>query len=156
MKHIFFRIFLALIVFSTVFTADAYAQSSVPSPADYDKSQPFRARIYNKEYKVFMILNAYEQNIEVPGQEIFGEMAGYLRSDDDSRCWLITSCEISEDGKSIALSITNDYGSEDLEATLSVNGDGVYTLKQLSGSQIKIARNKKWVKIPKQLQLTVK
>lgn len=156
MKHTIIRILFAIFALSMASSTDSFAQAPATSAADYDKSQPFRARIYNKEFKVFMVINAYEQNIEVPGQEIFGEMAGYFRSDDDSRCWLITSCELSADGKSLALSITNDYGSEDLEATLSVNSDGVYTLKQLSGSQIKIARNKKWVKIPKSLQLTIK
>ena len=49
------------------------------------------------------------------------------------------------------LEIVNDYGSEDLTATLTLNGDGTFTLKHLDGSTIKIAVNKKWVKLQKTL-----
>ena len=51
------------------------------------------------------------------------------------------------------LEIINDYGAEDLTATLSYNPkDSVYTLKQNAGSTIKIARNRKWVKLPSTMQ----
>lgn len=52
------------------------------------------------------------------------------------------------------LGITNDYGSEDLSATLQYNGDGTYILRQVSGSRIKIVVNRKWVKIPTELTFT--
>lgn len=52
--------------------------------------------------------------------------------------------------------MVNDYGSEDLQATLTKNNDGTYTLKQIEGSTIKIARNRKWVKMPKTLIFTRK
>lgn len=98
-------------------------------------------------------INLYDNDIKIPGQEIFGEISGYLRSDDDSRCWIITSSEINEKKRTAQLEIINDYGSEDLTATLSYNPkDSVYTLKQNSGSTIKIARNKKWVKLPTTMQ----
>lgn len=119
-------------------------------------TEPFSARIYNKEYRVFMVIDAYEQNITIPGQEIFGETAGYFRSEDDSRCWIITAAKVADNGKSVKLEITNDYGSEDLEAILTIDKEGIYTLKQLSGSNIKIARNKKWVKIPKTIQFSTR
>lgn len=156
MKHIIISALLLLVTMSFTVVNDACAQSQAPSAASFDKERPFRAHIYNKEYKIFIMLNAYEQDILIPGQEVFGEMAGYLKSDDDGRCWLFTSAEIAEDGKSITLGITNDYGSEDLEAVLKLEKDGSYTLKQLEGSQIKIARNKKWVKIPKTLSFVLK
>ena len=49
------------------------------------------------------------------------------------------------------IAVINDYGSEDLTATLTVNPDGTYTLRQEKGSVLKIARNRKWVKLPKSL-----
>lgn len=115
-------------------------------------TQPFVGRIYNKEYKVFINMNAIEQNIVIPGQELFGEMAGYLKSDDDSRCWLMVSLKMSADGKTATITFSNDYGSEDLESSLTLNENGTYTLRQLNGSTLKIARNKKWVKLPKTLE----
>ena len=121
----------------------AYSQSDAP----------FKAYIYNKEYKVYMRINLYDNDIKIPGQEIFGEIGGFLRSDDDSRCWIITSAEMNEKKHTANLEIINDYGSEDLTATLSYNPkDSVYTLKQNAGSTIKIARNRKWVKLPSTMQ----
>lgn len=137
MKSTILSILLSLICFS------AYSQSE----------GPFKAYIYNKEYKVYMRINLYDNDIKIPGQEIFGEIGGFLRSDDDSRCWIITSAEVNEKKHTANLEIINDYGSEDLTATLSYNPkDSVYTLKQNAGSTIKIARNRKWVKLPSTMQ----
>ena len=137
MKSTILSILLSLMCFS------AYSQSDAP----------FKAYIYNKEYKVYMRINLYDNDIKIPGQEIFGEIGGFLRSDDDSRCWIITSAEVNEKKHTANLEIINDYGSEDLTATLSYNPkDSVYTLKQNAGSTIKIARNRKWVKLPGTMQ----
>ena len=47
----------------------------------------------------------------------------------------------------------NDYGSEDLTATLTAENDSVYVLKQIEGSTLKIPNNGKWLKLPKTLEL---
>ncbi len=101
-----------------------------------------------------MNINFYDKNLKVPGQELFGEMPGYFGDNRDSRKWLITDAEIQ--GKTAHLSIINDYGSEDLTAELTIKPNGTYELKQSDGSSIKIARNRKWVKIPKKLEFTKK
>lgn len=137
MKRIIISFILSIIVFS------AFAQSD----------STFIGYIYNNEYKVSLRINLYDNNIKVPGQEIFGEIGGFLRSDDDSRCWLITSSNVNEKKRTAQLEIINDYGSEDLTATLSYNPkDSIYTLKQNGGSTIKIARNRKWIKLPTTMQ----
>ena len=106
----------------------------------------------NNEYEVYLQINFYQNDIKVPGQEIFGTIAGFLGDRKDSRKWLITDAAI--EGKTAHLSIINDYGSEDLTADLTLESDGTYSLKQIAGSNIKIARNRKWVKIPKKLTFT--
>lgn len=124
---------------------------SVKLAAQNDKV--FHTYIYNDEFKVYMDINLYENNVIVPDQELFGEIPGYFGAKRDQRKWLITSAKI--DGKNSAtLEIVNDYGSEDLTATLTYNPeDGSYVLKQKSGSRIKIVVNRKWVKIPTELKL---
>ena len=57
-------------------------------------TRTIRARVII--YKVYMRINLYDNDIKIPGQEIFGEIGGFLRSDDDSRCWIITSSEVNE------------------------------------------------------------
>ena len=75
---------------------------------------------HNDEFKVYMDINLYENNVIVPDQELFGEIPGYFGTKRDQRKWLITSAKI--DGKNSAtLEIVNDYGSEDLTATLTYN-----------------------------------
>lgn len=112
----------------------------------------FKGKITNKEFDVYMTIDFYHKNLKVPGQELFGEMSGYFGDRRDSRKWLITDAEI--DGKTAHLSIINDYGSEDLVADLIVLPNGTYELQQKDGSSMKIARNRKWVKIPKKLVFT--
>lgn len=112
----------------------------------------FKGEITNKEYDVYMNIDFYQKNLKVPGQELFGEMPGYFGDRRDSRKWLITDADI--EGKTAHLSIINDYGSEDLTADLIALPDGSYELQQKDGSNLKIARNRKWVKIPKNLKFT--
>ena len=109
----------------------------------------FKGYLSNNEYEVYLQINFYQNDIKVPGQEIFGTIAGFLGDRKDSRKWLITNATI--EGKTAHLSIINDYGSEDLIADLTLESEGTYSLKQITGSNIKIARNRKWVKIPKKL-----
>lgn len=111
----------------------------------------FKCMLTNSDYDVFMQLNLYEENIKIPGQEILGETYGYLKKTTDSRVWVITDVEIAEDGKSANIEMINDYGSEDLTATITLQEDSTYILKQVTGSTIKVAGKGKWIKLPKTL-----
>ena len=132
------KIILALMLCTSYLTSFAQKDSTI-----------FKGYLSNNEYEVYLQINFYQNDIKVPGQEIFGTIAGFLGDRKDSRKWLITNATI--EGKTAHLSIINDYGSEDLIADLTLESDGTYSLKQITGSNIKIARNRKWVKIPKKL-----
>lgn len=120
----------------------------------YAQGKNFHAYIYNKEYDVIIQMNLYEERIKIPGQEILGEVYGYLKKATDSRVWAIMSAKIDKDDKKAELEIINDYGSDDLKAILTYNPDGTYTLKQLDGSTIKVAGKNKWIKLPNVLVFT--
>lgn len=124
---------------------------SISCMAQNDSSL-FKGKFFNKDLDVYINIDFYEKNIKVPGQELFGEMPGYFGDKKDSRKWLITDAEI--DGNIAHLSIINDYGSEDLTADLVVLDKSQIELRQKDGSTIKIARNRKWVKVPKKLIFT--
>ena len=112
----------------------------------------FKARIYNNVYDVEIVMNLNEESTTIPGQEILGKVFGYLKKKTDSRVWAIMSAEISKDGKRAGIEMVNDYGSEDLNAELTYDAKtGTYTLRQLSGSTLKVSNGKKWVKLPKEL-----
>lgn len=112
----------------------------------------FNTRIYNKVYDVEIVMNLNEESINIPGQEILGRVYGYLKKKTDARVWAIMSAKISKDGKRAEIEMVNDYGSEDLNAELTYDAKTAsYTLKQLSGSTIKVSNGKKWLKLPKEL-----
>ena len=121
--------------------------------ANAQGSSIFKGYIYNGEYQVYINMDFYKNNITVPNQEIYGELPGYFGANRDTRKWLFTSAEIT-DSTTAKLDITNDYGSEDLEATLKKLPNGTYELEQREGSTMKIAVNRKWVKIPKKIIFT--
>ena len=115
-------------------------------------TEPFKGKFVNDEYQIYLKLNAYDQNITVPDQEIYGELPGYFGSKRDSRQWLVIECEIIND-KTVELKVINDYGSEDFTARLTMNADGTYTMKHIDGSTYKIVVDSKYVKIPKKIEL---
>ena len=82
----------------------------------------FKTRIENKEYQVWLDIDLYKPSILIPNQEVFGKVPGYLGAKRDTRKWIIVDYSIS--GNTAKLTIINDYGSEDLEASLTYNGDG--------------------------------
>ena len=116
-----------------------------------ENKEPFRAYLINKEYDVYLRIDFYQDNISVPGQDLYGKLPGYLAKQHNSFCWLITSAEV--EGNKATLQMINDYGSEDLTATLTAENDSVYVLKQIEGSTLKIPNNGKWQKLPKTLEL---
>ena len=116
-----------------------------------EKSGPFRAYLFNKEYNVFLKIDFYKQDITVPGQDLYGELPGYLSKRSNTFCWLITSVDVK--GNTATLQMINDYGSEDLTVTLTAKSDSVFVLKQIDGGTLKVPNNGKWQKLPKTMEL---
>ncbi len=85
------------------------------------KQEPFRAYLINKELDVVMRINFYQQDVTVPSQDLLGQVPGYLSKRFNSFAWVITDAEVK--GHKATLQMINDYGSEDLTATLSAKGD---------------------------------
>lgn len=139
------RIVLLLLT-AFVLSAEAKAQT-----AEAQGDSVFKGYYYNNVYQVYLRLDLYGESIVVEGQEIFGALPGYLGAKRDSRKWLITGTEALDRSKA-TIAITNDYGSEDLTATLWAEADGQLTLKQEEGSRIKIVVDRKWVKLPTELK----
>ena len=115
---------------------------------------PFRAKLYNKDYDLWMHINFYDADIVIPGQELFGQMAGYLRREGTTYCWLMVDAKV--EGDKARLVVSNDYGSEDLTAELTAQGDSIYVLRQMSGSTMKVPNKGKWQKLPKTMQFRKK
>ena len=112
--------------------------------------EPFRAYLINKEYEVYLRIDFYDETITIPGQELYGQLPGYLGKKNNSFCWVITSAKIQD--RTAHLAMINDYGSEDLTAVLTAKNDSLYELRQVEGSTLKVPKNGKWQKLPKTLE----
>jgi hypothetical protein len=110
----------------------------------------FRAYLFNDEYEVYLQIDLVGQTITVPGNELYGQLPGYLGKKNNSFCWPISNAKI-KDTKTAELDLINDYGSEDLTATLIRENDSTYVLRQEQGSTLKVPKNGKWQKLPKVL-----
>jgi hypothetical protein len=114
------------------------------------ESNPFKGIYYNKELDIYIVLDFYKSKLLVPGQSVLGEVSGYLGDNRDSRKWIFLDA-MPVDKLSYKADVINDYGSEDLIASFVNDTDSTIVLKQLEGSAIKIARNSKWQRLPKQI-----
>lgn len=146
------KTFICLLLALTGALGYAQKDGSPSVPGDANRPEAFRAYLYNNEFEVFLRINFYEQDITVPGQELYGQLPGYLGKKRNSFCWVITKATI-KDEHTAQIDLINDYGSEDLTAQLTQQNDSVYVLRQLEGSTLKVPRNGKWQKLPKTLEL---
>ncbi len=112
----------------------------------------FRAYLYNNEYDVYLRINFYDQDVQVPGQDIYGPLPGFLGKRHNSFCWVITSCRVKNE-REAQMDLINDFGSEDLTATLTRKNDSIYILRQETGSTLKVPHNGKWRKLPKTIEM---
>lgn len=109
-------------------------------------------KFYNAEYKIFLKIDLVNKNVVVADQDIFGELDGYIGSDQCNHIWAIVSSEIIED--KVQLEIINNYGSEDFHAILTKDENGNLLLKHTGGSVLKFPVNRKWQKIPSKVTFT--
>lgn len=114
----------------------------------------FRGTLHNEEYKTYLRLNLFEQDVQVPGQDFYGALPGYLGRDRYSYVWPVVEATV-KNGKA-RLTLVNDYGSEDAEAELVIDSDSTAVFTQVKGSPIKVPDNGKWLKLPKKMHLKLK
>jgi hypothetical protein len=110
----------------------------------------FRAYLYNKEYGVFLKIDLCDESITIPDQDFYGSLPGYMGKKVNNFIWLITSAEVKE--KSAKLTMINEFGSEDLIASLVRENDSLYIVRQEEGSQLKLSQKGKWQKMPKKME----
>ena len=110
----------------------------------------FRAYLFNKEYGVFLKIDFCDESITIPGQDFYGSLPGYIGKKVNNFIWLITSAEVNE--KKARLTMINEFGSEDLVASLVRENDSLYVFRQEEGSQLKLSQNGKWQKMPKKME----
>ena len=114
--------------------------------------QPFKGYFANEEYHVYMRIDLYGDGFDIPDHELYGPLPGFLAKERNGFYWVITSAEVLSETKA-EIELINDFGSEDLKATLTLEDDGAtLVLKQGKGSTIKVPKDGKWMKLPGKLE----
>ena len=110
---------------------------------------PFKCKLYDKENRINLVINLYEESVPVPGLDMFGPLNGYMNGNIYG-IWMITSCKVKNE-KEATIRLSNELGSENQEIELSVENDSIFRAKLKDGVSVKKVVNKKLVKIPKEL-----
>lgn len=150
------KVFLRFLLFVGIFLMSSMRMNTAFGNVQNDDvltgNDIFDTTIGCEEEQVDIYMDFTNQAMTIPGQDVFGEMAGYIKARYDSRYWMITSAEIDKKGLTATIEVINDYGSEDLTATITYNPkDSTYILRQKEGSVIKFGKNRKWQKLPKEM-----
>lgn len=118
-------------------------------PAQTDST--FNVTLRNDEYIIYITMNLYDKNVDVPGQAVLGKVDGFIGSKQSSSKWIIVSSKIKSKHEA-EIEVINDYGSEDFTAVIKRNSDGTYSYNKKDGSTLKFAVRGKWQKIPGSLK----
>lgn len=118
-------------------------------PAQTDST--FNVTLRNDEYKIYITMNLYDKNVDVPGQAVLGKVDGFIGLKQSSSKWIIVSSKIKNKHEA-EIEVINDYGSEDFTAVIKRNADGTYSYSKKGGSTLKFAVRGKWQKIPGSLE----
>ena len=146
------RNFAPMIVKRTLLTMLWATLTVLAATAQRAEDRAFDALLYNNVYEIMLRLNLYDQDINVPGHELYGPLPGYLQRQGNSFTWAVVSAEVTSPTEA-RLQLINEYGSDDLTAELTQTSDSTYTLRQLSGATLKVPKDRKWLKLPKTLEL---
>lgn len=138
--HAFFAAFIAAFSFSN----SAVAQSE-------NTKGPWKCKFNSKEDGIRLVIDLYEESVDVPGMDMFGPMNGYLGGNIYG-VWMLTSFDVKDD-KHVSLRLSNDLGSETQECLLTQVNDTLYNLQLKGGVSVKKVVNKKLVKIPASIEL---
>ena len=117
--------------------------------------QPFKGKFYNDEHEIYIVINLYDKDVTVYGQEIYGEMDGYVGSKRNSLVWMITGSELLSDKKA-RIELINDFGSEDADAELVLVNDTTLEYTKKSGANLRFSKNGKWVRMPGKIKFIKK
>ena len=114
--------------------------------------QPFRGSFVSKDLGLKLVIDLYEEIVEVPGMEMFGPLNGYIMGAGLYRTWYISKIRECGDDKAI-VHFSNDLGSETQPVELTIKGDSLIRFHEIEGAVMKKAVGKKLVKMTSDFEM---
>ncbi len=124
--------------------------SSLSAHAD----EPWKFEASNSKEEIKLVVDLYEETVDVPGMEMFGPMNGYIQGKGVYGIWMVTSVKIKNDHEA-TIHLSNDLGSETQTVRLTLPNDSTCVFEQTNGAVIKKAVGRKLVKISKSIDLVI-
>lgn len=112
-------------------------------------AQAFKGNFRNDELKIQVALNLYNDSIPVPGMDD-ETCYGYLRGNLNG-VWIILKVVKIDKNKAVVRAVC-DNGSDSQNIELEV-GEGKLVMKQVDGANIKTIEGRKYVKLPKTIDI---
>lgn len=110
-------------------------------------AEPWRFKAGNREMRIFIEADLYEESVDVPGMDWFGPLNGFVSGNGLYGVWAITSVKKMND-KEALVHFSNDLGSETQAVRLTWQNDSTLFLEQKGGTTFKRVEGKKLVKLP--------
>ena len=112
--------------------------------------EPFKGTFECCDFKIKLVVDLYEESINVPGMSMFGPLNGYLNGNDLYCTWYVSTVRETDDNSAI-VNFSNELGSETQTVELSLKNDSTLTLRQKGGNTLKKVVGKKLQKLPSDL-----
>jgi len=110
-------------------------------------AEPFRGTFVGEGIDIKLVVDLYEESVEVPGMEMFGNLNGYLKGKGLYCTWYVSTIRECTDQKAI-VHFSNDLGSETQAVEMTFENDSIMNLKEIDGAVFKKVVGKKLSKLP--------
>ena len=134
-----------LLLLLTFRVAPTTARTAMPTD-----STTYKATYYDQENRIRLVINLYEEAVDVPGFSFIGPTHGYM-SGNIYGVWIVTSCSIHHNGTA-TLHLSNDQGADSQTITLTPQPPRGLLYEAVDGNEIKKVQGRKLVKIPSKLK----
>lgn len=112
-------------------------------------TQPFVGRFFNRETGITLVVNAYEESVEVPGMSFLGTTYGYLSGRGIYGLWLVWKTETND--QEATLHFASDTGSDHQKVRVTMTDATHLEMQTLGTVTFKKAVGRKWVKLDNKL-----
>lgn len=118
--------------------------------ADSPPDSLFRGTYYDAEQRIRLVINLYEERVEVPGYSFIGPTHGYMNGNIYG-IWIVTTCKLNADGTA-TVKLSNDQGADSQTIQLTPTPPGACLhYEAQGGNEVKRVQGRKLVKIPGKL-----
>lgn len=143
-------VIVAFILNTTIITTTA--ANSLTTTTAVPDSTIYRATYYDSQTRIRLVINLYDETVNVPGYSFIGPTHGYM-SGNLYGIWIVTSCRIHPNG-SATLHLTNDQGADSQTIQLTPQPPKNMMYEAVGGNEIKRVQGRKLVKIPARINFT--